>query len=287
MMETLSFENLPKKHGFTSVEEEVHTARECLEQLKDLIAREGKLKVPPNDVFLLKFIRARNYNLKKTYDNLLRYYEARLKYPESFQDFVPSRYHHVLESGAVALLRHRDEGQRMTFVLRVARWDPAFVSLDEVIMTSLLVAEHMSTCEVNQRVGAIILVDLGGLSLGHIKSLSLVSMYKLVYLFQDSFPGIYKGIHLINQPFVFDVFLNLVKRLLKQKLRNCLTTHRSVDTMGAVMSVGILPTSMGGSLPVDEAFDDALLPAMLRMEGYYEDLQNYGFLQTCQNQDQK
>jgi len=261
-----------------TTEDELQKSLDCKDKVWDIIKNDGKLTIPKDDIFLLRFIRAKKYNSELVYQSLKKYYEARRKFPKQFENFFPSNYRNVLESGVIALLKHRDELQRKTFVFRVAKWDPDVVPFEDITLACVLVAEQMSWCPLNQCVGAVILIDENGLGLNHARQCTLPAMHKLIVFLQDSFPGRYKALHLVNQPYVLDLFCNLVKRFITKRLQSRIKLHRDVNSLTELVSPQILPKSLGGTLEEDEAFDDELVPAMLKMENYYKELSKYGFL---------
>jgi len=280
-------QNLPNHHarhcththeaGGEEEERELETASRCLDQVLELVESGNKITLPKNDIFLLRFIRAKKYNADLVYRSLNRYYEARLKFPKSFDKFFPSNYRHVLESGAITLLKHRDSLRRRTFVFRMSKWDPDLLPFEDITMASLLVAEQMSWCPVNQLSGAVILIDESGLGLNHLRQLTLPKVHKLIQLLQDCFPGRYKALHLVNQPYIFDLFCNLAKRFVTKRLVGRIHLHRNSDSLIEMMDPGVLPMSLGGTLEEEDAFDDDFIAKMLAMDGFYADLLTYGF----------
>ncbi|OXA59770.1 retinaldehyde-binding protein 1 [Folsomia candida] len=261
-----------------TTEEELKKALDCQKEVWDLLKKDGKLNIPKDDIFLLRFVRAKKYNSEVVVQSLKKYYDARRKFAKQFENFYPSRYRHVLESGIIGLLKNRDDLQRKTFVFRVSKWDPDVISFEDITIACVLVAEQMSWCPVNQCHGAVILIDENGLGLAHARQCTLPAMHKLIVFMQDNFPGRYKALHLVNQPYVLDLFCNLVKRFIAKRLQSRVKLHRDAESLTELVSPDILPKSLGGNLEEDDAFDDELVPAMLRMENYYKELAKYGFV---------
>lgn len=70
-----------------------------------------------------------------------------------------------------------------------------------------------------QIAGIVVLLDMGGLSLQHVKFFTPYYAKKLVELVQDTFPLRFKGFHIVNEPFYFDAIMAVLKPFLKDKIR--------------------------------------------------------------------
>ncbi|CAL8127142.1 unnamed protein product [Orchesella dallaii] len=181
---------------------------------------ERNLDCPMDDEFLVRFIRARKYSAAAAFRNLKMYYRIRLRHPHSFSRLYPSELRRVLDSGVVNVLNSRDEMNRKVFVFRVEQWDPDCFTFEDVTMTCMLVAEEMTYCHESQKAGAVVVVDHHGLSLAHTKQLTVSGFRKLLQMFQDCFPAKYKAIHMLNQPYLFDILFSIAKRFMSNKIQS-------------------------------------------------------------------
>lgn len=73
------------------------------------------------------------------------------------------------------------------FKFSLGMWEPTCFNFDDVTMTCLLVAEEMTYCEESQKVGAVVIVELQGLSMSHAKQLTVAGFRKLLQVFQVRF----------------------------------------------------------------------------------------------------
>ena len=74
------------------------------------------LKCPTTDTFLLKFLRARKFNLDRAYALILNYYTVRAENPQMFSGFLPSKCEHIMGERLMMALPNRDrEGRKIIY----------------------------------------------------------------------------------------------------------------------------------------------------------------------------
>ncbi|ODM96681.1 Alpha-tocopherol transfer protein [Orchesella cincta] len=249
----------------------------CLRELRTLLRDERNLDCPMDDEFLVRFVRARKYNADAAFRNLKMYYRIRLKHPDSFSRLYPTELQRVLDSGVVSVLNSRDDMNRKIFVFRVALWDPDCFSFEDVTMACMLVAEEMTYCHESQRAGAIVVVDHHGLSMAHAKQLTVSGFRKLLQMFQDCFPAKYKAIHLVNQPYLFDILFSIAKRFMSHKIQSRIHFHPDYCSLMRFLSPHIAAECLGGNLKEEDAWDAQLISRLYNKDKFYRDLLQYGY----------
>lgn len=93
------------------------------------------------------------------------------------------------------------------------------MTIDEIFRTNVLALEHVVREPETQIAGLVVLLDMGGLSLQHVKFFTPYYAKKMVELVQETFPLRFKGFHVINEPFYFDAVMTVLKPFLKEKIR--------------------------------------------------------------------
>ncbi|KAL1472253.1 hypothetical protein MTO96_039459, partial [Rhipicephalus appendiculatus] len=74
---------------FGSFEEMEKMKQDAMLQLRELLAGETQLKCPDDDAFLVKFLRARKYNVDSAFKNIKKYFKVRRNHPELFDELDP------------------------------------------------------------------------------------------------------------------------------------------------------------------------------------------------------
>ena len=72
--------------------------------------------------------------------------------------------------------------------------------------------------------GHIILVDMQGVSLGHVGRLSPMTTKKFLYYLQDALPVRLKGLHFMNSVPAMDLILAMMKPFMKKELLDIVCT---------------------------------------------------------------
>lgn len=93
------------------------------------------------------------------------------------------------------------------------------MTIEEIFRTNILALEQVVRESETQIAGVVILLDMSGLNLQHVKFFTPYYAKKMVELVQETFPLRFKGFHVVNEPFYFDAVMTVLKPFLKEKIR--------------------------------------------------------------------
>ena len=201
--------------------------------------------------FLLRFLRARKFDVDRAALLYCNYYKFRHKYASLLGEMHPRAVDHVLRSGLMGITDLRRRDGSIVIQLCPARWDPDTVPFADNFRTMILLLEKLLEDEENQVHGFTIINNQLDVPFSTIFKLSQTEqMRKGVFpeLLQDSFPGRFKGMHLVNQPWYVSLVLGVIRPFMKQKMRDRLFLH-GTDHLGLYehFDPELLPPSLGGS----------------------------------------
>lgn len=108
---------------------------------------------------------------------------------------------------------------------KTEKWKHKEVSLDEVFKGCVLFLEAAMLEPETQVNGAVVIFDMDGLSLQQTWQFTPPFAKRIVDWLQDSVPLRIKGIHIVNQPKIFQMVFALFKPFLREKLRNRIIFH--------------------------------------------------------------
>lgn len=91
--------------------------------------------------------------------------------------------------------------------------------MEEIFRTNILALEQIVREPETQVAGIVVVLDMSGLNLQHVKFFTPYYAKKMVELVQETFPLRFKGFHIVNEPFYFDAVMAIVKPFLKDKIR--------------------------------------------------------------------
>ena len=140
-------------------------------------------------------------------------------------------------------LRRRDGS--IAIQLCPARWDPDTVPFTDNFKTLILLLEKLIEDEENQIHGFTILnnqIDVPFSTIFRLSQTEQIRKGVFTELLQDSFPGRFKGMHLVNQAWYISLVLGVIRPFMKQKMRERdfsfteSITKRSMSTLTPISS---------------------------------------------------
>ncbi|XP_001379317.1 alpha-tocopherol transfer protein [Monodelphis domestica] len=181
--------------------------------------------LPLTDAFLLRFLRARDFDLDLAWKLMKNYHKWREECPEITADLRPGTILGLLNSGYHAVLKSRDPTGSRVLIYRIAQWDPQLFTAYDVFRVSLITSELIVKEVDTQRNGVKAIFDLEGWQFSHAFQISPSVAKKIAAVLIDSFPLKVRGIHLINEPIIFHTVFSLIKPFLTEKIKQRIHMH--------------------------------------------------------------
>ncbi|KAF8778366.1 alpha-tocopherol transfer protein-like [Argiope bruennichi] len=225
---------------------------EALEELKLLIKEERSKGFCPlqDDEFLIRFLRARKYDVGKAFTTLKNYYMFKSEYSGVITDLTPRDLKRVLELEHVFVSPKRAPDGEGLLIVFIGSLDFDACTLDEVFAASFIGAEIGLETDASQVCGCRIVLDLQGMSWRKFKHFVKPSFLRcFARCIQDVLPCRVKGIHAVNQPVYFDIAFNTMKPFLSQKITERAHFHGDdYKSLHEHIPPEALPEELGGHL---------------------------------------
>uniref|UniRef100_A0A668UDD0 CRAL/TRIO N-terminal domain-containing protein n=1 Tax=Oreochromis aureus TaxID=47969 RepID=A0A668UDD0_OREAU len=138
--------------------------------------------------FLLRFLRARDFDMELSLKLLLNYQRWRRESPEISSCLSPSSVLGLLNTSYHAVLPQRDCTGSRVLIYRIGQWNPKDWSAFQVFRVSLMTSEIISRENETQRQGLKAIFDLAGWSLSHALQINPSLARKISSVLSDSFP---------------------------------------------------------------------------------------------------
>ncbi|XP_030301467.1 alpha-tocopherol transfer protein isoform X2 [Calypte anna] len=122
---------------------------------------------PLTDTFLVRFLRARNFDLDLAWRLMKNYQKWRIECPEISADLQPSSILGLLNAGYLGVLRSRDPHGSKVLIYRIGHWDPKLFTAYDVFRVSLITSELIVKEIESQRNGVKVIFDLQGWRFAH------------------------------------------------------------------------------------------------------------------------
>eukprot|EP00117_Sycon_ciliatum_P008465 scpid56684/ scgid3090/ SEC14-like protein 1 len=198
-------------------------------QLRSLISASRFADKMPNDAVLLRFLRAREFNIEKARDMICHHLGWRKQYqvdqiiqswvqPEVLRLYYPGGWH------------YSDKDGHPVFMLRLGQVDVQglFESVGEAAITKQLLVfeeEGLKHCEAatkmcDKAIGTVTLVcDLEGLSMRHFWRPGINCFDRLLQLFQNNYPETMGKLLFVRAPRIFPLLWALVFPFIDERTR--------------------------------------------------------------------
>nr|CAD7439416.1 unnamed protein product [Timema bartmani] len=233
------------------------------------------LNGPRNDFFLLRFLRAKQFDVGAALV-LLRNYEGwRKSHGQSWLTIDKSVIQQVLQSGVIQILPEKDDQGRRLFWLRVGLWRPRDFSADTLLQVGALCGELALLDSGTQINGAVAVFDMRGLGLQQLKVVTPAFARKMVHYLADCISLKINAVHVMNDSVLFAMIFAIFKKFLDDSMKKRIFFHgNNMYSLHEHVDSSYLPKELGGELPSQ---DGAQLLAVISSDAVIKELERIGY----------
>lgn len=255
-------------------------------ELRALLAEEqtcSGLRCPlDKDAWLVRFLRPTKFYPESAADLVRRYYQFKKKHAQLYDGLLPSGVRAPLEQNVLTVLPQRDQHGRRILVIRLGRdWDHRTCPLDDVFRGAVLFIEAAMLEPRTQICGAVVMFDMDGLSMQQAWQFTPPFAKRIVDLLQDAIALRIKGVHVVNQPRIFNMVFALFKPFLREKLRSRIHMHAADRaSLHQHVSPKCLPARYGGLVQLPDVTGQQWLDLLVKADPEYKAIASYGYNKT-------
>lgn len=254
--------------------------QKAIEELQELLKEETDLIVPIDNIdWLVRFLRPCKFYPESAKELIKRYYAFKVKHSDMYDGLTPSKESNIFSQNILTVFPQRDQlGRRILLLELGKRWKHKEVTLDEVFKGCVIFLEAAMLEPETQVHGAVVLFDMDGLSLQQTWQFTPPFAKRIVDWLQDSVPLRIKGIHIVNQPKIFNIVFALFKPFLREKLRSRIIFHGTDrESLHKYLSPKCLPAAYGGLIDVPRIDGDQWYKLLLQCDEEYAAINSYGY----------
>lgn len=255
--------------------------REAIAKLRELLKAETDLKVPlDNDPWMIRFLRPTKYYPESALKMVKNYYAFKVKHENVYKGLKPSKEKNIFEHNILTVLPNRDQyGRRVLIIELGKKWKHNKCSLDEVYKGCVLYLEAAILEPSTQIAGAVVIFDMDGLTLQQTWQFNPPFAKRILDWLQEAVPLRVKNIHIINQPYVFNMVFALFKPFLREKLKSRIIFHGTDrKSLHQYLSPKCLPDCYGGTLQIPRVTGPQWLELLLMCDQEYDAINSYGYV---------
>ncbi|XP_053611604.1 clavesin-1-like isoform X2 [Plodia interpunctella] len=219
----------------------------AIQELRQMLYERGEcIPLRTDDAYLLRFLRARGFVVKRAHRLMVRYYQFREQYPHLYKDVDIWELLKVRDAYEGTLYDRPDIGRLSIF--KFGSWDPNEFPVEDLVKAGMLMTEIGLRQPKAQILGGTVIVDLEGVSLRHIATLSPTVAYQIVSLLGGTTPARVKSCHFINYSWTLNTFFYLFKRFIPRTSLGKIHFHGyDLNSLHKHIDPACLPPKYGGT----------------------------------------
>ncbi|XP_024878443.1 alpha-tocopherol transfer protein-like [Temnothorax curvispinosus] len=222
---------------------------QTLQEFRDMIYETGEcMPHRMDDDFLLRFLRARNFNIKSAHKLIVNYYNFKEEHPEIHQMMSSTEMRYIGDDNVITVPPYRTQCGRRVMIYRFGNWDPRKYSTEELFKATVGILELGILEPRAQIMGGVAIFDLKDISMTHAWSVTPQVATMMLSLMVTAFPIRIHALHILHQSWVFDAIFAVFKPLLDANMRNKLFFHGSnYESLHKHILPEYLPKVYGGT----------------------------------------
>lgn len=251
----------------------------AIKELRALIEKDETLNYRTDDAALIIFLRPCKFYAQSAYELMVRIADFKVKYAASIGNVLPDDEKSTLIDHAILnLFKTRDQHRRRVLVANLGtKWDTKAVTSEQVFRLLYLI-HVLSAMEPETQIrGSVVMLDFEGLGMKQVTQLTPSFSMRLLTFIQDAITSRLKEVHIVRQPFIFNIVWKVFTPFIKQKLRSRIHFHGTkFDKLHEMLGKSHLPADYGGDLPMLDYTSKEWYPAIKGCEDQIREWNSWG-----------
>ncbi|CAH1117990.1 unnamed protein product [Phaedon cochleariae] len=248
-------------------------------ELRALLKDDSTIFFADDDETLTIFLRPCKWYAQSAYELMKRISLFKDKHKAIIDNLLPEDEKVAFtEHKVVNVLTNRDhKGRRILIVNAGATWDPSKVTSDQIFRMFYLIHEAAVLEQETQVKGVVVIMDYDDMGMKQVKGLGPAFSMLLLSFIQEAMPLRLKEVHMVKQPFIFNMVWQLFKPFVKQKLKGRIFFHGSkMSSLHKHLDPSHLPKDYGGVLPAIDYSGKDWYPVVNDVIDHIKRMNSYG-----------
>nr|CAH7740992.1 unnamed protein product [Callosobruchus chinensis] len=183
----------------------------ALAELRELLKNDDTIYFKDDDETLIMYLRPCKFYAESAHKLMKRIADFKESHKDILENLLPEDEKTAFtEHNVVNVLKNRDHK---------GTWDPSKVTPTQLFRIFFLIHEVAVLEPETQINGCVVIMDFNGLGMKQVKAFSPSFSLLLLSFIQDAMPLRLKEVHMVKQPFVFNIVWNIFKPFIKEKLK--------------------------------------------------------------------
>jgi len=280
ILDTNSVSAETQKIAEVELNETPERVEESIAELRRLLHENEDLHYDDDDKTLKLFLRPCHFYPESAIKLMRRIAEFKRDYSDTLKGLMPVDEEEAFINGNVVnILTNLDQDGRRVMIVHCGKiWDTKKVTSEQMFRLFYLVHVAALVEENTQIRGAVVIMDFDGLGMSQVRALSPSWSKRLLTFIQDAMPIRLKQVHIVNQPFIFNMVWTLFKPFVKDKLNKRMFFHgKDRKSLLKHISAATLPANYGGDLPTIDYGGKDWYPSINDHLEFIAKWRDYGF----------
>jgi len=265
----------------TELRETDEVREKAIKELRELLKKETTIHFADRDEILIRYLRPTKFYPESALALMKRIAEFKEKQKNILENLMPVQLESQLMFDAnINVLAGRDQDGRRVLIAQCGEaWNTAKVSNDNVFQIFYLIHQAALLEPATQVNGVVVILDFDGLGMKQVKELTPTFAFRLLTFIQDAMPLRLKEVHIVKQPFLFNMVWTIFKPLIKEKLKKRLFFHGTkMESLHKHMDPNYLPADYGGKLPKIDYSGKDWYPTLRSIDKVIEENNTFGLV---------
>ncbi|GFS66994.1 clavesin-2 [Nephila pilipes] len=187
---------------------------------------ETDLRCRITDEFLIKFLRARKFNIPKALSLVKKHMGFKKKNQDIFTGMDFEVLSKLIKKKVFGFLPYRCKDGCAVLVVQLDNWNPSQFTIKDICKAVVIFLYHSICDPLTQINGYKIIFDVKSRGIKHIRFCTPGNLYLLYTGTQECFPGRFKEIHILNMSTTFQLAWAVISPFLSEKLKKRVSNIR-------------------------------------------------------------